>query len=217
MSELIEKRYYAPWKLKGDGYIVLYKLPKSFLIKNTFITDYFKNKLFVGLSALMIIDYKDSDVGTYQEILFIPGVFNFKAKKHFSISKIYVNSKLSEKNGYENWAIPKEYADFKITKNKSVEIVEISNENKFFKAQLKNSFLKIPFSNKFFPLSLVQHKNEQTFVTEFYASGFLSKANIKIDFVNNKDFPELNQFKPLMAFKINNFEMVFKEAKIFDY
>lgn len=90
MSELVEKRYYAPWKLKGDGYIVLYKLPKNFLINNTFIAEYFKDKLFGGLSALMIIDYKDSDVGPYQEILFIPGLFNFKAKNFFSISKIYV-------------------------------------------------------------------------------------------------------------------------------
>ena len=45
MSEVIEKRYHAPWKLKGNGYIILYKLPNDFLISNTFITDYFKDKL----------------------------------------------------------------------------------------------------------------------------------------------------------------------------
>jgi acetoacetate decarboxylase len=55
-----------------------------------------------------------SGVGPYQELLFIPGLFHIDGRYTFSISKIYVSTEASVRSGIENWAIPKELADFKI-------------------------------------------------------------------------------------------------------
>ena len=116
-----------PWKLKGNGYIFLYHFPKYFVEKFGFLADYQANRFdgdFVG--TVMLVDYASSAVGSYQELLFIPGRLNFDKKKIFSISKIYVSSQDSVENGIANWGIPKELADFKITKlSEKEEIVEV--------------------------------------------------------------------------------------------
>jgi len=212
------KRFYPPWNLKGNGYIILYKLPKEFLIEKSFIPSSLKNKFYGGISALIIVDYKESNVGNYKEILFIPGLFNFNKSKFFSISKIYVDSEPSILNGIENWAIPKEYANFDIKEiNDKSQSISISNKNEvFFKASIKSSRLQIPFSSKILNLSLLQHKNNENFITDFSAKGLISKAKINIDFINETFLPDIKSFKPIMSFKINNFNMIFKDAKIFN-
>jgi acetoacetate decarboxylase len=55
-----------------------------------------------------------SGVGPYKELLFIPGVFHINGRYTYSISKIYVSTEASVRSGIENWAIPKEVADFTI-------------------------------------------------------------------------------------------------------
>lgn len=213
------ERKYAPWNLSGDGYILLYKLPKDFLIENSFISPNFKEIFYGGFSALIIVDYKKSNVGAYKEILFIPGLFKFQDKKHFSISKIYVDSESSIYNGVENWGIPKEYSDFKIKNmdkyNDSIEIFK--NNIEFFKADIKtkNNFLKLPFSSKLLKLSLLQQKNSEFYITDFFATGAITMIDIKINHIDQNYFPDIKPFKPLISLKISNFNMSFKEAKIF--
>jgi hypothetical protein len=212
------KRFYPPWKLKGNGYIILYKLPREFLIEKSFIPSSLQNKFYGSLSALIIVDYKESNVGSYKEILFIPGLFNFNKTKLFSISKIYVDSESSILNGIENWAIPKEYANFDIKNlNDKSQSISISNKNDvFFKANIKSNIFKIPFNSKIINLSLLQNKNNENFITDFSAKGLISKSQIDIDFINEKFLPDLKNFKPLISFKVDNFSMIFKDAKIFN-
>lgn len=212
-----EKRIYPPWNLKGNGYIFLYRLPEEFLREYSFISDFFINKFHNYLSALIIVDYQDSNVGAYNEIIFVPGLFDFNNKKYPSISKIYVDSQSSIYNGIENWAIPKEYADFKIAEKDNSTIVEILKNNQtFFKAEINNNSFKIPFTNSFLPFNLIQHKNSETFINKFSAKGLLNKAKINISCTDKDFFPDLTNFTPIIGFKINNFNMFFSEAKIFN-
>lgn len=104
----------APWTLTGDAYIVMLELPPPRLRERGFIPDALRGQLDGRYSLLMLIDYKSSNVGPYREILFIPGRFRTRHGLCWSISKIYVSSWSSVKNGQLNWGIPKEHADFEI-------------------------------------------------------------------------------------------------------
>lgn len=209
----MHQRIYPPWNLKGDGYIFVYRLPKEFLINNCFIPKEFQEKLFIGLSALIIVDYHSSNVGPYKEILFIPALFNFNGKKYYSISKIYVDSELSIFNGYQNWGIPKEFADFEFDNEK---IKVYKNKEIFFEVETKdNSLIKIPFNSQLFNLSLIQEKDNNFYITDFFAKGLINNISASIKTVNQEYLPNLQNYKPLISFKINNFDMTFKETKIF--
>jgi len=105
----------APWSLTGRGFVLLYYFPAAFNQQFGFMADYQQAGYKGGLGAVMLVDYNSSDVGPYYELLFIPGLFYLGGKLTFSISKIYVSSYDSLWNGRENWAIPKELAQFKVS------------------------------------------------------------------------------------------------------
>ena len=104
-----------PWHLTGDAYIWLFKFPRGFVERNGFLADWQRAALGATLGAVVLIDYRESDVDPYRELLFIPGRMKVAGRGVFSISKIYVSSPDSVANGIENWGIPKQLANFERT------------------------------------------------------------------------------------------------------
>ena len=206
-----------PWKLKGNGYIFLYHFPKSFVEKLGFLADYQADRFngdFVG--TVMLVDYATSAVGPYHELLFVPGRLNFDKKKIFSISKIYVSSQESVENGIANWGIPKELADFRISKlSEKEEVVEVMIAGKtFFKVHLQKRSFKFPITTKFFPLKLAQKLGNDLLITNSPAKGkasFTKLLNIEVD---SSHFPPISQLKPLSILAVSDFEMEFPHPEI---
>ncbi|KAH7031516.1 uncharacterized protein B0I36DRAFT_363198 [Microdochium trichocladiopsis] len=68
-----------------------------------------------GIGLMMIIRYKDSPVGPYDEFIIIPGLYSNPGDtglRKFRISRIYVSHKYTTWNGRRNWNIPKHIARF---------------------------------------------------------------------------------------------------------
>jgi hypothetical protein len=196
-----------PWHLTGDAYVMLYRFPKEFVEKHAFLADY-QEPHYKGLvGTVMLVNYKTSGVGPYQELLFIPGLFDFEGKKHFSISKIYVSSYDSVWNGIENWGIPKELADFEW--NDSHVCVRVGEEI-FFEARFsEGSWLSFPMTTAILPLSVVQKLRDKYIFTNPSAKGKARFAKLKDVKVNARFFPDLSLVKPLMTLKISDFQMTF--------
>jgi hypothetical protein len=206
-----------PWKLKGNGFIFVYHFPKEFVRKLGFLADYQQDSYdgdFVG--TVMLVNYETSPVGAYQELLFVPGRLSFNKKKLFSISKIYVSSQDSVTNGIANWGIPKELADFKITKlSEQEEIIEVNFEEKtFFKVHLRKRSFSFPITTKFFPLKLAQKLRNDLLITNSPAKGKASFAKILDIEVNSAFFPPISQLNPLSILAVQDFEMTFPEPLV---
>ncbi|KAL6233261.1 hypothetical protein BDW75DRAFT_194361 [Aspergillus navahoensis] len=120
------------------------------------------------LKTVMIIRYEDTDVGPYDELIFIPGraVNPNTGKKEFRISNIYVSTDASVWNGRRNWNIPKHRARFEFTSvgtDTAVRVYHPENspapldpKTPFFTALLKDSSLpKVPLP-RLAPLPIVQ-------------------------------------------------------------
>lgn len=213
MSDNIVK---APWKLKGSGYILLYRFNKDFIINNGFVPQQNIDDFAGGLGAVMIVDYKSSNVGPYSEILFIPGKFYVNGKKRSIITKIYVSTQASIDSGRANWAIPKEMANFEfIEKGSRKELVKIYKEGKcFFEAEFKTGIIPFPVSTFFIPFPLAQQKNSKIYYTNFKGAGIGRFCKVKSIESVSSDFPELSSQKPIMAVKVNPFYITFPEAKV---
>lgn len=206
-----------PWTLKGNGYIFICHFPKVFVKEQGFLADYQRDRFsgdFVG--TVMLVDYETSAVGPYRELLFVPGRMKFDKKKLFSISKIYVSSQDSVENGVANWGIPKEMADFKITKSTEKEaVIEVSLAGKtFFKVHLKSGNFSFPITTKFFPLKLAQKHGNDLLITNSPASGKASFAKLLDIQVESSFFPDIAQIKPLSILAVRDFEMTFPEPQV---
>jgi hypothetical protein len=203
----------APWKLKGTGYIVLYKFTKSEIQKDIFLPDKLKKNFTGGLAAMMLVDYHKSNVGPYKELLFIPGKFRYKNNKKNTISKIFVSTIESVVNGINNWAIPKEIAEISFKKHN----ILVSKESELIlDIKFKEYKIKFPVNTAFIPFPLVQEKDGKAFYTQFKGKGWGKFIKIESLKVNTTFFPDLNNKKPLLAIKVENFKIEFPKAQIED-
>ena len=211
--------YPPPWKLYGEGFIIPFLANEKEIIKNGFLTEEDKNEYAGGFGACMIVNYESSDVGPYFELLFIPGDFKYKdplkskPKLHKRISKIYVSSEMSIQEGRRNWAIPKEYANFKWTKDKNTTGITITtkdNQN-ILDANFTKILFPFPVTTKIYPVSLLQKSEANQFIrTKFSGHGkaYFSKINNLSS--NEKFFVDINKNSKFhFGLSVNEFNITF--------
>ena len=204
----------APWNLTGRGCIVLYKFKKEFLEKRAYLPKNEGMDSAGGLGALMIVDYKSSNAGPYSELLFIPGKLHINGGRWHRITKIYVSTMDSVLNGRKNWAIPKELADFKFSRNGNIEEVEVSKGGRtFFRAGMKVWGPRFPVSTKLLPFPLMQADEGSYLHTRFSGSGWGRFASLRGIEADQNLFPDLSLAAPLAAVFVDPFNIVFPPAK----
>jgi hypothetical protein len=204
-----------PWTLTGNGYIFLYRFPKKIIQKNGFLSDY-QHLSYKGLvGSMMLVDYHTTPVGPYQELLFIPGLFEMMGKNTFSISKIYVSDQNSVWNGIENWGIPKERSDFEIQSidERTEKFAVLLNEEPFFEATIRRGNFSFPLTTKLFPLRITQQLRGDWVLTKPTAKGKAYFGKLTDVKVNSTLFPDIAPFKPFGVLVVKDFQMVFPVAE----
>lgn len=107
------QRARAPWRLRGDGWILLLGLPEEARRDPRHIPPVLRACPLGGPSIVMFVDYSDSPAGPYRELLYIPGRFTLPGgRRAWSVTRIYVSTWDSVVNGRLNWGIPKDHAAF---------------------------------------------------------------------------------------------------------
>lgn len=203
-----------PWKLTGRGYIFIYKFSKDFINKFSFLSTEDLKRFKGGFGSMMIVDYKSSNAGPYNELLFIPGLVEYHKKRRFTISKIYVSTQISVDSGRENWGIPKELAHFSIEAgDNSKEIIRIGKDNQiFFEVEVSHHKLKFPITTNLLPIKLHQYYNNKLFITKFKGKGMARFSKILSVNVISDFFPPIK--KPMIGLYVDPFELEFPVPKI---
>lgn len=213
MIPIPEPYFPSPWQLKGEGIMLIYIFKKAWVEAHGFLAGYLRGRFQGGLGFVMIVNYQESPVGAYKELLFIPGKFSPDGKK--SITKIYVDSQDSTNNGRYNWGIPKETAAINWKKSGHTDHVTLSlHGHTFFDCRITSGGLSFPTHTAFMPMRLYQQLNEQTYLTNPKGKGRAKLARIRDMRVNQDYFPDISLTKPLAAVKISPFKMVFPAAGI---
>ncbi|MCJ1282288.1 hypothetical protein MMC26_001611 [Xylographa opegraphella] len=119
-----------PWTLKATVYMFAFHVPSkqplpAFAYSPLESQSAFSSssKFCGGLGSVQVIRYTESPVGPYDEMLLVPGNFEYEAseggkvarKRNLQVSRIYVSQKLTCYNGRINWNIPKHLARFSFT------------------------------------------------------------------------------------------------------
>jgi Acetoacetate decarboxylase (ADC). len=204
----------APWALSGRGYIILYHFDRAFVLDRGFLPEASKADFAGGIGAVMVVDYASSAAGSYGELLFIPGKFKALGRKWDRITKIYVSTVESVLNGRENWAIPKERADFAFERSGPVEKIAVSTGGRtFFRARFETTGPRFPMSTSLLPFPLLQPKDGGYLQTTFSGHGRGRLAKVSGVEVDQRLFPELALSRPLMAIGVEPFDIVFPVAR----
>lgn len=211
----------APWTLRGRGYICMFRAPAALLDDGKFLAPSLRGKR--GTSRfcyMMFVDYRESPVGPYHELLFIPGTFPFEdGKRHLSIGRIFVSSLDSVVNGRRNWGIPKDLAQFDVHYGEQgLDRVRVSLDGKVFaEMDFKSWPISLPFSTAILPdswVTLGQHYEEQSFVYRPSANGWVRPGSLKRSWFDPEVFPDLAQATTLLTVGVPDFNMTFHESVV---
>lgn len=162
-----------------------------------------------GLGYVMLVNYTESPVGPYKELLVIPGKFKTQFGSQQTISKIYVDSERSLNSGRANWGIPKELAQFDWSQGRRNTRVSVSkNEEVFFEIEVHKQPIKFPITTSLLPIRLHQELNDKTYQVNPTGRGIGQLVKASIGDINPKFFPDIRGAKCL-AVLVDPFMMKF--------
>lgn len=210
-----------PWDLAGNGYVFLFEFEPGFLRRGDFLPPEFGEDYEGTLGVLILVDYRESNVGPYRELLFLAGR-NLRWRNHkFSITRIYVSTEASAANGRENWGIPKKAAQFQAVAGKDGSERVIVLRDSLAEVDLTVAPAPegptIPGTALLLPPSwrtIVQPWNGKTYVTRLSGRGTARRARL-LDFRTVPHlFPDVNQGKLVDGFSMKSFRMRFPTPRI---
>lgn len=211
----------APWTLNGRGYICMLRAPQALLDDGRFLQDSLKGRRGAsGYCYLMLVDYSDSPVGPYHELLLIPGTFPFEdGRRHLSISRIFVSSLDSVVNGRRNWGIPKELAQFELHYGDNrFDRARVSlNGRCFAELDFVSWPVALPFTTAILPkqwTTLGQHWEGRSYLYRPTAHGWVRPASLRHARFDAELFPDLAQARPVLTVGVSHFQMIFHPARI---
>ena len=205
----------APWSLRGYGYVFLYRFSPQFIRRDGAVPFGLRTAFQGGLGALMLVDYGESDCGPYRELLLIPGRFRVQGAPGHSITRIYVSSQGSVVHGRANWGIPKERADFEVTRSgEGSETWRVScGGQTLFAATLRTKRWAppVPVHTALLPNVVVQPWQGRIFRTRVTARGLARPCAIAVEPGEASGFPDLSHERPVLAtgVRVEPFSMQF--------
>jgi hypothetical protein len=208
----------APWQLTGDAWIFVLSMPHDIRCEGSFTPAELSGREAGGVSAAMVVNYTSSNVGPYKEILWAPGAFDFGDCRRTSITRIFVSSWESVKNGQRNWGIPKDRADFIITQEPDgTERVIVSQQgHTFADLRVKKLGFSFPVTSALVPAKLRElgqvHQGQAYFYTPS-VRGWLSRARLLEAKIDKTYFPDLGRGRVLAGFRLTRFNMHFPVAR----
>lgn len=203
-----------PWELQGDGYILLYKFPAVLGGSAGFVDPALQPHFRGGVGAVMFVDYGETPVGPYHELLFIPGFFDWHGQLFPSISKIYVSTQASIVNGRENWRIPKDEARFERYAQGQTErlVITLPSGERVVDMHLHRKNLRLPLTTAVLPprlRTIVQNDPVKSYETTLSGRGWAQPAQLLYARVNPATFPDFTQGRLLTAVCVRPFHLTF--------
>ncbi len=214
----------APWELTGSGVIIFFPANKKRVLESGILSPEDAAAYRGGIGAVMLVHYEKADCGPYDELLYIPGLFEHKGRNYQRITKIFVSSKVSVEWGRRNWAIPKELARFDWQQGERewhIDVKQPDSNASIYSVSLSPRFFSFPVTTAILPWSLLQKQEPKytegrPFYLETRPSG---KGSGKIAFIDrvegSREIPDYHDVShgPRIAVAISPFHISFPVAK----
>ena len=207
----------APWRLTGDGWILLLQLPQAVQRDPRHLPPELRDCPLGGPAIVMFVDYAASPAGPYRELLYIPGRFTLADGRHaWSVTRIYVSTWESVVNGRRNWGIPKDRADFSRESADGLEQLRVSVDgHPVAELELRARGPRLPARAGLLPAALrrlVQYHAGRRFELSPGARGGVRLARATRLASDPELFPALTQARVRMALKAERFTLEFPLA-----
>lgn len=158
----------------------------------------------------MLVNYSQSPVGPYEELLLIPGKITNGKKSGYSISHIHVSTDISTINGKKHWGIPKETSRFdRQSLEGKVKTIIRQKDDRQTEIQTSSYGINVPILTHVLPYQLIQSFEDKWCSLRPTATGKTKLATLESYHSDMPGFHLLNEKKPLIGFHATSFKMKF--------
>jgi hypothetical protein len=209
----------APWRLEGDGWVLLLRLPAELRRDSRHIPPELADFELGGPAVLMFVDYSSSPAGPYRELLFMPGRFTLPGgRKAWSVTRIYVSTWDSVVNGRRNWGIPKDLARFERSATGDGELLSVRvAETEVVRLELAARGPALPVSAGLLPVALrrlVQFHGGLRFELAPGGRGRVRPGRVLSMESDPVLFPDVSAARTLAALRVSRFTLEFPVASV---
>ncbi|MEA4909204.1 MAG: acetoacetate decarboxylase family protein [Anaerolineaceae bacterium] len=207
----------APWGLQAEGYLLVYRFSQAFLAVHGFLPGGLLTRFLGGPGFVLLLHYSSSTAGPYDELLFIPGRFDWAGVPFYTVSRILVSTEVSAANGRRNWGLPKEVASFEhssLARGGERVLVQTRAEP-VLEMSARPLGPALPVGTSLFPVRLMQMGENEVRLVELFGSGRARLARVKELRVNPSLFPDVLQTRPLAALHLSRFQVAFPAAEVY--
>jgi len=185
-----------PWTLRGDATLVLYRR-----------------------GILAFIDYRQSNVGPYRELLWLAPFRPGPLGRAHTIPQIFVSSEASAQSGRANWGLPKELAVFRVDSlGPNSERVQVSRSGQPIATFVRSwPGWSLPLDARRIPAQLrrlVQTSAGRCFETLPEGRGHCSLTCVSRLEVNQELLPEAQSSRWRLGICLRHFELCFPHSKL---
>lgn len=201
----------------GEGYIMLFHFQPEFVEKNGFLFEHLKGNFIGGFGLIFVVNHKQSPVGEFQEIIFIPGQFKLQDKEFYSMTKVFTSTPESAEYRKSNWGIPAEAVHFnwEFFDDNSQKINVFKNEKESVSFSFKSYSPGFPISTRFIPnTNFAQVLEDKIFHTNIIGSGKAKFASLKEFSVHPSFFVDIQGIKHWATVRVDDFNLKFSESVI---
>ncbi len=208
----------APWTLRGEGWILPFRVPSPLLRELAHVPDHRREELAGGAGLVMLVEYHESPVGPYRELLTMPGTLPFAdGRRHPTIDAILVDSEASVDGGRANWGIPKQLAAFTWERGGGVEHVEVTLAGatvatctvRSVGPHLPTLLSSLPG----FARTVAQERDGATYVTKLSGHGRVGAASSEL-WLDPGTFTDVTRGSALPALHASRFTLTFGAPRV---
>jgi hypothetical protein len=156
----------------------------------------------------MLVRYTHSNVGPYDEALFIPGRFVLGGQRHFSITRIVVSTMRSVVSGRANWSIPKDLAVVYHAGDRW-RVTIVGQTALELAVRPFGPTLPLDTTWSPLPLRIAQRQGDELLVTHIRGRGVARLARIEALHADPGLFPDTSALRPLLALRVASFTLDF--------
>lgn len=185
-----------PWTLRGEATAILYRR-----------------------GILAFLRYSKSNVGPYDELLWLAPFHRGPAGRAHHVAAIFVSSEASAQSGRANWGLPKQLADFRVSPlGADSERVQVARNGRPFASFVRGrARATLPFATSWLPRQarrLVQVSAGCCFETVPSARGRCQLTRVFQLEINRELLPHARSSPQRLAIHLSPFELCFPAARI---
>lgn len=203
-----------PWRLRGSAFALLYRLPREALLTSGAIPPEVRPGFLGGMSALLLADYESSEVGSYRELLFVPGRFAGPTGGIHSVTCGFVSSEAAAASGLRNWGLRRHLGEVTFERAGQVHRVTVTSRGEaagpVATFTIRTGVLGIPMTTDVLPATrrtILQRVEDRALLTTLSGRGTLRSAHVESVSVSSAELPDLSAYQPTMAVRLEGFHL----------